>query len=107
MSLAMRAVAGYLRLTAKPRMATAGRARQRMAAPGAPAPVPDALRRRHEVATRLVEGREVHTVAPRGGGSGRVAVYLHGGAYVAGMAPQHWALVGRLADAGVRVVVPD
>ncbi|MGY1738140.1 alpha/beta hydrolase fold domain-containing protein [Geodermatophilus sp. SYSU D00684] len=107
MSLAMRAVAGYLRLTAKPRMATAERARQRMADPGAPARLPDALRRRHEVATRLVESREVHTVAPRGGGSGRVAVYLHGGAYVAGMAPQHWALVGRLADAGVRVVVPD
>jgi acetyl esterase/lipase len=33
-------------------------------------------------------------------------VYLHGGAYLAGISPQHWTLIGRLADAGVRVEVP-
>jgi uncharacterized protein (TIGR03083 family) len=33
-------------------------------------------------------------------------LYLHGGAYISPMSPQHWALVGRLADAGVRVDVP-
>ncbi|SMO99733.1 Acetyl esterase/lipase [Geodermatophilus aquaeductus] len=103
----MRAVAGFLRVTAKPRMVTAERARQRMADPGPPAPLPGSLRRRNDVGTRQVAGVDVHTVAPRGGGSGRAAVYLHGGAYVAGMAPQHWTLVGRLADAGVRVEVPD
>ncbi|SNS45868.1 Acetyl esterase/lipase [Geodermatophilus saharensis] len=102
----MRAVAAYLRLTAKPRMATAGAARRRLAEPKRPAPPPARLRRRHEVAARRVEGFEVTTVAPRGGAS-RAVLYLHGGAYVAGVAPQHWTLVGRLADAGVRVVVPD
>ncbi|MGY1697462.1 alpha/beta hydrolase fold domain-containing protein [Geodermatophilus sp. SYSU D00814] len=105
-SVRMRAVAAYLRLTAKPRMATAEAARRRLAEPKRPAPPPAALRRRHEVATRRVEGFEVTTVAPRGGAA-RAAVYLHGGAYVAGAAPQHWTLVGRLADAGVRVAVPD
>jgi acetyl esterase/lipase len=44
-------------------------------------------------------------VAPRGGRSGRAAVYLHGGAYISEIAPQHWALISRLADAGVRVEV--
>ncbi|MGY1653975.1 alpha/beta hydrolase fold domain-containing protein [Geodermatophilus sp. SYSU D01119] len=44
------------------------------------------------------------TVTPRGGAT-RAVLYLHGGAYVAGAAPQHWTLAGRLADAGARVVV--
>jgi acetyl esterase/lipase len=52
-----------------------------------------------------VGGFPVWTVRPRID-SGRAAVYLHGGAYISGIAPQHWALVGRLADAGVRVEVP-
>ncbi|WP_369259100.1 hypothetical protein [Geodermatophilus amargosae] len=52
MSLRVHAVAGFLRLTAKPRRTTAERARQRMADPGRPAPLPDALRRRHDVRTR-------------------------------------------------------
>ncbi|SHG46300.1 alpha/beta hydrolase fold domain-containing protein [Geodermatophilus nigrescens] len=106
MSVRMRAVAAYLRLTAKPRMATAEAARRRMADPGPAAAAPAALRRRHEVDTRNVEGFPVTTVTPRGGAT-RTVLYLHGGAYVAGAAPQHWTLAGRLADAGARVVVPD
>ena len=45
-------------------------------------------------------------MAPRGRSAQRAAVYLHGGAYIAPISPQHWALAGALADAGVRVEVP-
>jgi epsilon-lactone hydrolase len=34
-------------------------------------------------------------------------VYLHGGAYISEIAPQHWALISQLADASVRVEVPS
>jgi acetyl esterase/lipase len=57
------------------------------------------------VTERVVGGFPVWTVRPATP-SGTVAVYLHGGAYIAGIAPQHWSLIGRLADAGVRVEVP-
>ncbi len=105
----MRTVAAVLRLTHHPAWSTAERARARVAAPkGSPTP-PARLRRRHEVTSRRVEGFDCVTVAPRGAGPGaqqRAAVYLHGGAYVSEIAPQHWALVSRMVDAGARVEVP-
>jgi monoterpene epsilon-lactone hydrolase len=106
-SLQMRAVSAALRLTRKPRMATAERARKRMAAPKGPADPPAKLRKRHDVSSRQVGGFPCHTVAPRGRRAGRAAVYLHGGAYISEISPQHWALISQLADAGVRVEVPS
>ena len=104
----MRAVAVFLRLTAKNRMSTAERAQRRITAPKGSTEPPAAVRRRHDVTSREVGGFRCHTVAPRGRQSDRAAVYLHGGAYYSELAPQHWALVSRLADAGVRVrVVAD
>lgn len=105
-SLQMRAISVVLRVTRKPRMATAERARERMAEPTGSAVPPAALGRRHHVRTRLVQGFPCTTVSPRDGGTGRAVVYLHGGSYIGEIAPQHWALVSRLADAGVRVEVP-
>lgn len=106
-SLQMRAVATFLRLAYKPRMATADRARRRIAAAKGSSDPPPALRRRHDVHTRDVGGFRCHTVTPRGRTADRAAVYLHGGAYISEIAPQHWALISRLADAGVRVEVPS
>ncbi|WP_116452498.1 alpha/beta hydrolase fold domain-containing protein [Blastococcus litoris] len=106
-SLQMRAVATFVRLAYKPRMATAERGRARVAAPKGPSGPPAKLRRRHEVSTRRIGGFECHTVAPRGRTAERAAVYLHGGAYVGEISPQHRALVSRMADAGVRVEVPS
>ncbi|PZA21696.1 esterase [Modestobacter versicolor] len=102
----MRAVEVVMRLAFKPRMATVERARRRIAAPKGSTEPPAKLRARHDVSSRQVEGFPVHTVAPRGRAARRAAVYLHGGAYISAIAPQHWALIGRLADAGVRVEVP-
>ena len=105
-SLQMRVIRGVLRLTRKPRTATVERARQRIAAPKGSNEPPVGLRTRHDVRTRPVQGFPCTTVAPRNGGTGRTVVYLHGGSYTGEIAPQHWALISKLADAGVRVEVP-
>jgi monoterpene epsilon-lactone hydrolase len=105
-SLQMRVVRAFLRLAYKPRMATAERARRRIAEPKGPSDPPGTLRRRHDVAGRQVQGFACHTVAPRGRAADRAAIYLHGGAYISEIAPQHWALISRMVDAGVRVEVP-
>jgi epsilon-lactone hydrolase len=107
MSLQMRVVAAFVRLAYKPRMATAERGRARVAAPKGPSAPPAKLARRHDVSTRRIGGFDCHTVAPRGGRAERAAIYLHGGAYISEISPQHWALVSRMADAGVRVEVPS
>jgi epsilon-lactone hydrolase len=101
----MTAVGLFLRMTRKRAYATPERGRRRIAAPKVEAPPPRRLTARHDVTCRTVGGFPVWTVRPWTG-SGRAAVYLHGGAYISGIAPQHWTLIGRLADAGVRVEVP-
>ncbi|NUR05122.1 MAG: alpha/beta hydrolase fold domain-containing protein [Streptomyces sp.] len=106
MSLAMHAVALYLRVSAKRRSSTAARARVRMSKPKGSAQPPDALRRRHDVSVRRVTGFTCWTVRPRSGTATRGAVYLHGGAYTSEITRQHWALIGALADEGVQVEVP-
>lgn len=106
MSLQMKVVAAVVRLAYQPRMATAERGRARVAAPKGPSAPPAKLLRRHAVTTRQVDGFDCHTVAPRDRRAERAALYLHGGAYIGEISPQHWALVSRLADAGVRVEVP-
>ncbi|WP_324277371.1 alpha/beta hydrolase [Blastococcus brunescens] len=106
-SLQMRVIVAVLRLTRKRGMATAERGRRRVAAPKGPSGPPRSLRTRHDVSTRRVGGFDCHTVAPRGGEAGRAAIYLHGGAYISEISPQHWTLISRMADAGVRVEVPS
>jgi monoterpene epsilon-lactone hydrolase len=105
-SLQMRAVSSFLRLVYRPRMNSPEKAHRRMAEPKSSAQPPAALRRRHAVTSRRIEGFDCYTVAPRNRAAQRSAVYLHGGAYLSEIAPQHWSLISRLADAGVRVEVP-
>jgi len=105
-SLQMRVIWVVLRLTRKPRTATVERARQRIAAPKGSNEPPAAVHSRHDVRTRQVQGFPCTTVAPRNGATGRAVVYLHGGSYTGEIAKQHWALISKLADAGVRVEVP-
>jgi acetyl esterase/lipase len=101
----MHVVAAVLRATRRRHWTTAEAGRSRIQRPKREAPPPRRLRRAHEVTERTVGGFPVWTVRPRTP-SGTAAVYLHGGAYINGIAPQHWTLIGRLADAGVRVEVP-
>ncbi|MCW2579539.1 MAG: Esterase/lipase [Blastococcus sp.] len=106
-SLQMRVVRAFLRVAYKPRMATLDRARKRIAEPKGPSYPPRAVRARYDVTSRRIHGFPCHTVAPRGTRAERAAIYLHGGAYINEISSQHWALIAKLADAGVRVEVPS
>ena len=72
---------------------------------------PESLRTRHIVIDQQFGDFTNFSVRPRHDHSAtdqpRAVLYLHGGAYVNGMAPQHWALVSRMVDAGLRVDVAD
>ena len=98
------AVCVYLRTTRKKRYRTTEAGLRSMANGIPAAPLPDELRDRSSVAP--LAGGEVVTVRPADGvvaGTGAL-VYLHGGAFVNGIQPQHWSLVGHLADSTHREV---
>jgi epsilon-lactone hydrolase len=103
----MRLVGLYLRVVARPAMATPRRAEATIGAPKRPSPPPRSLRRHHAVDRMSIGGFDCVVVDPGGRDTGRAALYLHGGSYIHPMAVQQWAFVDRLAGAGVRVVVPD
>lgn len=71
------------------------------------APPDDALARRYALSTITVDGSLVHVVSPRSGEPRAAILYIHGGAYVAGMAPAQWRIVDGLARrTKARVYVP-
>lgn len=99
-------VFAYLRRTRKPVYSDAARYTQHLHGPKADAGPPRRLYRRHRVGERTVAGFRCVTVAPRAHAQGGSVLYLHGGAYVNEIAPQHWSLIGALARAGAAVHVP-
>lgn len=71
-----------------------------------PAP-PAAVAAQCSVSSRLVAGRTVYTLAPRGAASGMHVFYLHGGAYVSGITPLHWQFLAKLVAASAcTIAVP-
>jgi acetyl esterase/lipase len=106
-SVPMRVLSVWLRVCMKPRVATAERARARMAKPKDNPEPPASLRRRHQVSVRTVGGFPCYTVTPRSVTTpARALVYLHGGAYVSEITRAHWRFISRLADAGCQAEVP-
>ena len=103
-----RAVCLYLRATRKARYSTTERGLQALANGIPPAAPPRTLEGR--LFTEQVAGFEISKVRPSANRStmAGVLVYLHGGAFVNGIAKQHWDLVSFLADAtGHEVWVPQ
>lgn len=98
------AVRGYLRATRKKRYRTVDAGMRSMADAIPAAPIPDDLRERSTVAP--LAGGDLVTVRPADGvvQPPGALVYLHGGAFVNGIQPQHWSLVAHLADATHREV---
>ena len=97
-SVPMRVLSVWLRVCMKPRVATAERARARMAKPKDNPEPPASLRRRHQVSVRTVGGFPCYTVTPRSVTTpARALVYLHGGAYVSEITRAHWRFISRLA----------
>ncbi|MET9677565.1 alpha/beta hydrolase [Streptomyces sp. NPDC006482] len=68
---------------------------------------PAGLERSVDLAVRRVAGWPVYEVTPRGHSPRRRAIYLHGGAYINEIAPQHWRLIAQIAvETDTRVTVP-
>jgi acetyl esterase/lipase len=96
-----------LRVTRKPALATAERARAEMNKEKADPAPPAGLRRRHLVTVRTVEDFPCYTIAPRSVTKpAKALIYVHGGAFIDQITRQHWRFVSRLVDAGCRVDVP-
>lgn len=108
MSWQMRGVALFTRVAFKPRMATREAGHKRVREPKGPTAPPRKVAERCEVEAREVGGFPVHVVRrPSGAPVRGTVVYLHGGAYISEIAPQHWTLVAEVAEAvGCEVWVP-
>ena len=100
-----RAVCAFLRLTRKRRFATEERGLRLLAEGGSPAAAPPA-RLTPRLGEREVGGFRVTTVRPPADVTVEpgVLLYLHGGAFVSGIAPQPWMLVDHLARTTGRAV---
>ncbi|MBB3103201.1 alpha/beta hydrolase [Azomonas macrocytogenes] len=56
------------------------------------------LQARYAISSKQAGGHTVWTIAPRTGATERQVLYLHGGAYVAGIAEMHWNSVAAFID---------
>lgn len=106
MNIEMAIVSAYVRRTRKPVWADPDRFAKQLRAPKADPAPPRRVRSRHLVEEASAHGFRLFTVTPRADATGRAVLYLHGGGYVNSIAPQHWALISRLADEGAVVHVP-
>ncbi|MBA4054755.1 MAG: alpha/beta hydrolase, partial [Marivirga sp.] len=54
------------------------------------------------------DGRNVFTLTPKSGKTGKVILYFHGGAYVQNFVRQHWRFMSMLVHkTGCSIVAPD
>ncbi|MBY6538437.1 alpha/beta hydrolase fold domain-containing protein [Rhodococcus sp. BP-349] len=102
----MRAVALYMRATAKRTMASEARADRRMRRPKDSPTRPTRMAGRHDIERFEVAGRPIDVVRPCDRPCIGGVLYLHGGAFVSEIAAQHWSLVDQLTEAGLAVAVP-
>lgn len=94
-------IAGLLRLVRRRRRYESPQALHRFIATARlpfQGPPPGRMRRVFALEQRQRSGQAVYTISPRSGAALPHVVYLHGGAYINGMASQHWGFVGRLID---------
>lgn len=75
----------------------------------APAKPPNRITSKYRVSSRMVNGHNVWTIAPKGSGSSDKHVFfLHGGSYVYNFNAVHWAFMTKLVDRlGCTVIAPD
>lgn len=108
MSVQMRVIGSFLRVTAKRNKLTVERAQRSLAAPKGDAAPPRWLRSRTRVTQRNVAGFPVWRVEPADGATPTgTVVYMHGGGYVNEIVSWHWRHVDKLVrDVGCRVEVP-
>ena len=70
-------------------------------------PLPRRTRQELDTAERRLQGRPVWTLSPKTvAPNAPLVLYLHGGAYVCGIAPPHWQFLTGLAERGAVIEVP-
>ena len=70
-------------------------------------PLPRRTRQDLDTAERRLQGRLVWTLAPKAvPDDAPLVLYLHGGAYLCGIAPPHWQFLATLAQGGAVIEVP-
>lgn len=102
----MKALSALMRFNTRRQGDTAERAREHIYRDKAVAPPPPSLSESHAVTRRLIAGFPSYCVTSRNASPESTVLYLYGGGYVTEISAQHWALIGQLADAGMRVEVP-
>lgn len=63
-----------------------------------PAPIPKSFSKKYKVEIETFEGRALWTLAPKTNPSNEAILYLHGGAYVFNMYPNHWTFLAKVMD---------
>jgi acetyl esterase/lipase len=111
LSLASRLLPLYFRVTRANRKyvdpAAARRLVEQRRTTPAVASVPSSISTRFSVQVDTARGWPVYRIAPRSSTPRGAVVYLHGGSWVNEIAPQHWQLIGELANgAKTTVIVP-
>jgi acetyl esterase/lipase len=110
-SLASRALPAFLRITGRTRQYTNAQSAHKHIEQCAlrPRPYGPPARLRPDMAVQVDRrsGWPIYTMVPNTGTPQRTVVYLHGGAWVNEIAPQHWQLVAQVAaEAQVKVIIP-
>lgn len=102
----MKALSAFMRFNTTRRGDMTERARAHIYRTKTVATPPQSLRESHTVTKRTIAGFPSYRVTSRTVRSESTVLYLYGGGYVSPISPQHWTLIGQLADAGIRVEVP-
>lgn len=70
--------------------------------------IPNKILKNYIVDTVIIQNRNVFSIIPKSGKSGKYIIYLHGGGYVKNISKAHWWLIEKLAEkTNATIVVPD
>jgi acetyl esterase/lipase len=102
----MKALSTALRVKGLSRASTAEKARRHMHRAKTPVSPPASMNTTHAVTRQSIAGFTSYRVTSRDARPHTTVLYLYGGGYVSQISAPHWALIARLADAGMQVEVP-
>lgn len=73
-----------------------------------PEELPKSMLRKFQVSTDEFDGRQLWTFKPGEHASGKVILYIHGGAFITGLTKYDWGFIEKLVDESqATVIVPD
>ncbi|NET32925.1 MAG: alpha/beta hydrolase [Cyanothece sp. SIO1E1] len=70
--------------------------------------VPNDIQKRYLFSTETVQNRQVLTMAPSSGATGKYFLFIHGGGYVLNMNEDYFRVIGKIIDkTGISFLIPD